>query len=159
MCFDHLADDRFIVISFFVARDTALKQAIISLGIKQAVFVKSCFLKTVVHIGGQDKMIFIFYQIIKRAVNRLRRVHIAVDVNIPAPICPMFFWRIIWIEAAGIHILKVILGRKIPEVSFKPFSGVEQSGRSGQTGAGANDHGVCFVDCFTQLMDTIWRIF
>ena len=23
----------------------------------------------------------------------------------------------------------------------------------------ANDHGVCFVDCFTQLMDTIWRIF
>src|SRR5699024_2592421 len=111
-------------------RYAALKQPIIPLRIKQAALVKSSFLKTVVHISGQDKIIFILYQIIKLSVNRLRSIHIPVNVNIPAPIRPMFFQRVIWIEATGIHVLEMILGSKITEVFFKPLTRINQSGRS-----------------------------
>lgn len=52
----HFADNRFIVVGFLAAGRTALKQAVITLCIKQTLFVKARTLKLVIDIGCQDKI-------------------------------------------------------------------------------------------------------
>ncbi len=50
---------RFLVVKCLLAtRLTAREQAIVTLGIKQALFIKAGLLETMVHIGGQDKVVF-----------------------------------------------------------------------------------------------------
>ena len=46
------------------------------------------------------------------------------------------------IKAAGIHILDIVLFRKVGKVFFKPLVGVNESGRGGKTRSGTDDHGI-----------------
>lgn len=59
--FHHLTDDFLVIISLMVTKRGALPQAIITLGVEEAALVKSSALKTVIHIGGEDEIVFIFY--------------------------------------------------------------------------------------------------
>ena len=86
--------------------------------------VKSRLLKLVVHIGSQYEIILILHQRQQFLINQLRGIQITVTENVPAPISPMFFQRIKRIEAAGVHIRKVILGNKVREVMLKPLPGI-----------------------------------
>ena len=91
LLFIHLPDDGLIVVGFLAAGTGALEEAVVPLGVEETLFVEARFLKAVVHVGSEDEVIFVLYQVQKVLVNRLRGVHIAVDVDIPAPIGPEFF--------------------------------------------------------------------
>ena len=96
----HFLYDFFIVIGFFMTRLTTLKQAVISLCIEDSVFSESCFLKTMIHICRQYKIIFFFYQIIQVLIYRFWCIHISINIDISAPVSPVFFQCFIWIEAS-----------------------------------------------------------
>ena len=125
----HLSNDFFIVILFLAARLRALKQAVISLRVKQTVFIKSGFLEAVVYICGDDKIALIFHQAEQFLVNRFWRVLITVDVNVSAPVRPVFFQRIIRVEAARIHIVETVFLFKICKIFPEPLTAVGKSGR------------------------------
>lgn len=85
------ADGVCIVIGCHVTGLAALKQAVIALGVEQAVFVKSGFLETVVDVCGQDEIILSADQVIENVIYRCWRIHIPIDVNVAAPVSPVFF--------------------------------------------------------------------
>ena len=60
---DHFPDRGFVLKSFLTARLTALEQTIIALRVKQPLFVKACFLKAVVNIRCDDKIILVLHQL------------------------------------------------------------------------------------------------
>ena len=62
---DHLPNDLLIIKGLLTARLTALEQTIIALRVEQALFIKASFLKAVVNIRGDDKIIFVLYQLQK----------------------------------------------------------------------------------------------
>ena len=155
----HLPNDNLVIKGFLTARLAALEQTIIALRIEQPLFVKSGFLKTVIHVRGDDEIVLVSHQLQKVVVDWLGRIHIAVDVDISAPICPMLLWHCKRIEPAGIHILKAILCRKIGEVLFKPFAGVDESGRSGKPCARADNHGVAIPQGGFELLNLLGAAF
>ena len=53
----HPADQRLVVPGFLAARIAALKQPIIALSVEQPLFVKARLLETVIHIGGNYKIV------------------------------------------------------------------------------------------------------
>ena len=63
-------NDRLIIKGFLTARLTALEQTIIALRVKQPLLVKARLLKAVVNIRGDDKIIFVLYQLQKIIVDR-----------------------------------------------------------------------------------------
>ena len=91
---DHFTDYGFVLEGFLTAWLTALEQAVIALRVKKALFVKASLLKAMVNIRGDDKIIFVLYQLKKVLIDRLRRILIAVDVDIPAPIRPPTAFRL-----------------------------------------------------------------
>ena len=62
---DHLPNDLLIIKGLLTARLTALEQTIIALRVEQALFIKASFLNAVVNIRGDDKIIFVLYQLQK----------------------------------------------------------------------------------------------
>ena len=62
---DHFTDHSFVLKGFLTARLTALEQAVIALRVKKPLFVKARLLKAVVNIRGDDKIIFVLYQLQK----------------------------------------------------------------------------------------------
>ena len=96
----HLFDNGFVIIGLLVAGPGTLPQAVVALGIEQPLLVKSCLLETMIHIGGQHKIVLSLHQFQKLLINWLRGVQIAIDIDIPAPIRPMFFQAVKGIEAA-----------------------------------------------------------
>ena len=67
---DPFTDHSFIIKGFLTARLTALEQAVIALRVKKPLFVKARLLKAVVNIRGDDKIIFVLYQLQKIIVDR-----------------------------------------------------------------------------------------
>ena len=59
---NHFPDKILIVIRLLTAGFGALPQTIIALGVKQAALIKPGNLELMVHIGGQDKIVFAVYQ-------------------------------------------------------------------------------------------------
>ena len=155
----HFPNDSFVIEGFLTARLAALEQTIITLRIEQPLFVKSGFLKTVIHVRRDDEIVLVSHQLQKVVVDWLGRIHIAVDVNISAPICPMLLRRCKRIEPAGIHIPKAILCRKIGEVFFKPFAGIDESGGSGKPCARADNHGVAIPQSGFELLNLLGAAF
>ena len=129
---DHFTNDRFVIKSFLTARLTALEQTVIALRVEQAALVKSRFLKTVVNIRGDNKIVLIGNQLQKVLIDRFGGIPIAVAIDISAPIRPEFFLRGERIKAAGIHILDTVLCRKVGKVFFEPLVGVNESSRDGK---------------------------
>ena len=104
----HFFNSLFIVIGFLMARFTTLKQTIISLCIKDSVFIEPGLLETMIHICRQYKIILLFHQIMQVLIYRFWRIHISINIDISAPVSPVLFQCFIWIEASRIHIRKSI---------------------------------------------------
>ena len=68
----------------------ALEQAVVALSVEHAVFVESGFLETMIYVGGQNELVFVFQQVIEVLVHRFRSVHVAVYINVPTPVGPVF---------------------------------------------------------------------
>ena len=139
---DHAFGDFLVIERLRTARLTALEQAVIALRVKQPLLIKACFLKAVIHVGRDHEIVLVSHQLQKVVIDRLRCIHIAVDVDVPAPIRPEFFLCGERIEAAAVHIPHAVLCRKIGKVFFKPFAGVGEARRRRQTGAGTNHYGI-----------------
>ena len=125
---DHLPDHAPVFPGPLAAGFRTLEQSVISLGIEQPFLVESGFLKAMVHVGSQDEIVLVLQQLKQIAVGGFRRIHIAVDPDIPAPVRPEFFLRIIRIEPAGIHIPETVLPAEITEVPVKALAGVYKPG-------------------------------
>lgn len=149
---DHLPNDLLIIKGLLTARLTALEQAVIALRVEQPLFVEPCFLEAVVHIGGDYKVILILHQPEQRAVYRLRGVLIAVDINVPAPVRPVFLHGGVRVKAAGIHIRKAVFAGKIGEICSESFPGVGEPGGGGQPGSCADDDGISLVQGLFELL-------
>ena len=108
-----------------------------------------------IHIRCQHEIVFVFHQIIQLMIDWFRGIHIPIDINIPAPVSPMLFQCIVWVEPAGIHIFEMILFRKVMEVSVKSFSCINKTRGSRETGASANHYGFRRVNLFFQPFDMI----
>ena len=88
--------------------------------IEQPLFIKARLLKTVIHIGGQNKAVLSLHQLQQRVIDRLWRIFIAVNQDIPAPVGPMLLRRFIGVKSPGVHIPKTVPGGKIRKILFKP---------------------------------------
>ena len=152
LCFYHLPDECLIVESLLTAWFTALEQAVIALRVEQPLFIEPCFLEAVVHIGGDYKVILILHQPEQRVVYRLRGVLIAVDINVPAPVRPVFLHGGVGVEPAGIHIRKAVFAGKIGEICSESFPGVGEPGGGGQPGSCADDDGISLVQGLFELL-------
>lgn len=57
---DHFPDCFLIVIGLVMTGKRTLPQAVVSLGVKQPLFIKAGHLELMVHVGGQNKIISVF---------------------------------------------------------------------------------------------------
>ena len=82
LLFKHRLDCFFVVISLLVAGYTALPQTVVALSVEEPVFIKTSILELMIHIGGDDEIIFIFHQIEKQSVSTVIDVHVSIDVDV-----------------------------------------------------------------------------
>ena len=153
LCFDHLPDELLIIKGLPTTGLRALEQTVIPLRIEQPLFIKTRLLKAVVYIGGQHKIVLVLYQLQKGIIDRFGGIHIAVDVDIPAPVSPVFFQRGIWIKAAGVHIPDAVLCCKIRKILLKSFSVIGETCRGRKPRACTNDHCVGMVQNLLQRIN------
>ena len=139
---DHAANNLLILPGFLTAGFGALEQTVVPLGIEQPLFLKARLLKAVIHVGGQDKIILFLKQLKQRFIYGLRRVHIAVDIDITTPVRPVFLQRIIGIKATGIHIMEAVFFLKIRKIHPEAFPAVGEARGSGQSRSRAHQHSV-----------------
>ena len=131
----HLPDCLLVVIGLVMTGLDALPQAIVPLGIEQPLFIKPRALKLMVHIGSQNKVVHVPDQCQQLPIDRLRRLHIPVPVDLPAPPGPVLLQRGKRIKPAGIQIRDMVFCNEVAEESLEPLPGIGQSGRCGQAGA------------------------
>ena len=134
----HPADRLLVVVGHLVTGLGALPQAVVPLGVKQAALVKSGFLKAVVHIGGQHKIIFIRYQLQQVLVHRLGRIAVAVEENKPAPVGPMLLQGGKWIKSPGIHIVEIVFFLEVRKITVELRSAISKSGGCRKARSGTN---------------------
>ena len=114
---NHFMHKRLIVIGFLVTRHAALPQSIIALHVEQAVMIESRPLELMIDIGRDHKIILPLHEFQQPFIHRIAGRAVPVQLNIPAPIGPVFLQRIKWVKSAGIHILKSIRIREILKCS------------------------------------------
>ena len=101
--FDHRADGFLVVKRLLTARLTALKQAVVALRVEKMLFVKARLPEAVVDVRRDDKIVLVPHQLEQNLVHAFRRVLIAVDEDIPAPIGPELLLRRKRIEPTAVH--------------------------------------------------------
>ena len=87
--FHHPANEFFIIVSFLMTWLRALQKSIVSLCVKKPLFIKSGFLKTVIYIRGNYKIVLILHQMKQIFIYRPWHIHISVIVNMSALPCPI----------------------------------------------------------------------
>lgn len=107
---------------------------------RTTVFVEPCFLKTVVYVGCQHKVVLVFHKRKQTLIHRLGCILIAVDVNIAAPVCPVFLHGGVGVKATGVHIRKSVLAGKIGEIFLEPLPVIGETCRGGKPSTCTNDH-------------------
>ena len=139
----HFADGLLVVIGLLMAGLGALPKAIVPLGVEQPLLVEARQLELVVHIGGQDKVILVLYQLQQIVIHGLRRLFIAVHQDLPAPPGPVLLQTFKGIESAGVHVPDAVPGLKVAEIPPEPFPGVGHPRGGGQARPRPDHHCVC----------------
>ena len=125
---DHAADHLFIVIGLLMTGLAALPQAVVTLGVKQALFVKPRQLKLMVHIGREHKVVFVPDQLEQPVINGPGRFFITVDKDLPAPPRPVFFQVCKGVKTPGIHVANPVFLNKVGKDPLKPLARIGQPG-------------------------------
>ena len=147
---NHFMHKRLIVIGFLVTRHAALPQSIIALHVEQAVMIESRPLELMIDIGRDHKIILPLHEFQQPFIHRIAGRAVSVQLNIPAPIGPVFLQRIKWVKSAGIHILKSIRIREILEMFIKSRTRHREAGADGEAGPRADHDGLRLLQCFPQ---------
>ena len=143
--FDHRADGFLVVKRLLTARLTALKQAVVALRVEKMLFVKARLLEAVVDVRRDDKIVLVPHQLEQNLVHAFRRVLIAVDEDIPAPIGPELLLRRKRIEPTAVHVVEAVFFRKIRKIPLEPLTIVREARRGGQPCARADDDSIRLV--------------
>ena len=136
----------------------ALGFPIISLCCKYSLFIKSCFIKLMIHIGCKYKIFLVFYNIIKLGIKRQCRRIKAVHQYMFGPVSPLCLLRRIWIKSGCIHICHVVptvFFYKFCKIVRKPFTAILDSCRCRCPGSCTDYNTVCIsyiLCCPTDLV-------
>ena len=123
--FDHIL----VVVGFLVTGFRTLEQAVVALRVEQPFFVKSCLLELVIDIGGDDEIVFVFQQFEQIVIDGLRGGHVAVVVDVAAPIGPMFLLVGKRVEARRVHVGEAILADEVGKVLLETLAGIDEPRR------------------------------
>ena len=135
-----------------VGRINTLEKAVVSLGIEETFFIKARFLEAVVHVGGDHEIILVFYQFVQILIDRFRRIHVAVNIDISRPECPPGLYVRIGVKSARVHILNTETLRKIRKVSVETLPIIDKTGGSGKPRTRADHDSIRCIDlCFQFL--------
>lgn len=80
-----------------------------------------------VNVCGDDKIVLVPHQLQKVIVDQFGGIHIAVDVDVSAPIRPMLFRRGKRIKATGVHIVEAVFFLEVRKVFLKAFAAVGEA--------------------------------
>ena len=123
-----------------------LEQTVVTLRVKQAGFVKARTLKLMIYVCGDHKVVFVLHQCKQFVIHRLRRINIAVKVDVSRPPGPASLLVRERPEAAGIHVRDTETLNKIEKIPLKPFAAVGQARRCGEARARADHDRVRGID-------------
>ena len=151
----HPAHLLLVVIGLLVAGAGALPQAVIPLGVKQALLLEPRLLEAVVCVGGQHKVVPVPHQLQQLPVDRPGRVHITVDQDVAAPEGPVLLQRIVGVKAARVHIVEAVGLLKFGEIPLKPLAAVHKARRGGKPRPSADQYGVRGGKCLAQSVELI----
>ena len=153
--FDHFTDGSLIVKGLLTARSAALEKAVVTLHVEQPLFIKARLLKAMIHICRDNEIVLVGRQPQKSFIDRFRGVHIAIDIDVPAPVRPEFFPRREGVKAAAVHIPNAVLCREIGKEFFKALTVVGKARRGGKPCSGADHNGVTFPQGRCQPRDLL----
>lgn len=139
---NHFPDSLFVVVGFLVTRLRALEQTVVALRVEQPLFVKSCFLELVINIGGDDEIVLVFQEFEQLVIDRLWGGHVAVVVDVAAPVGPMLLLGWKRVEASRVHVGEAELADEVGEMSLEAFARIGEPCRGGEPRTGTDDDGV-----------------
>ena len=146
---NHFPDSLFVVVGFLVTRLCALEQTVVALRVEQPLFVKSCLLELVINIGGDDEIVLVFQQFEQVVINWLRGGHVAVVIDVAAPIGPMVLLGGKRIEARRVHVGEAVLADEVGKVPLEALTGIGEARRGGEPRTGTDDDSVGGLQCFS----------
>ena len=119
-----------------------LKEAVIALRVKQPGLVKTRAPELMIHVGRDNEIVLILYQSQQIGIDRLRRVDVAVKLDVPRPPGPAGLAVREGIEAAGIHVRDAEALDEIEENLLEALAAVGQPGGRGEARSGPDHNGV-----------------
>ena len=108
-----------------------------------------------VHVCRDHKIILIPDQGEQVPINRLGRVDIAVEINMPCPPCPAGLLVREGIKAAGVHVPDPEVLFEIKEIPVEPLTAVGEARSGGKTCSGADHDRVGSSDLIFQPADVL----
>ena len=120
-----------IIIGLFDPSVCTLKQTVVSLRIKKALFVKARPLKLMIHVCGDHKIRPITDQRQQLMIYRLRRIDVAVEIDMARPPGPTRFRVRKGIKTARIHIHDSEVVSEIEKIPVEALAAVGEPGGSG----------------------------
>ena len=144
LCRNHFPNGFLIVVGLLVTRFHTLEQTVVALGVEQSLFVEASFLELVIDIGGDNEIVLVQHEFQEVVVNGFRGRHIAVVVDMSAPIGPMFFLCRELMEPRCVHIGEAIFLDKIGKILLEAFAIIVEACRGGEACACTDDDSVGF---------------
>ena len=128
-----------------MTRLRTLEQPVVALGIEKPLFVEARILELVVYIGGDDELVLVLHKFQEVVVNGFRSRHVAIVVNVSAPIGPMLLFGRELMEPCRVQIGEAIFFDKIGEILLEAFTIIGEPRRGGEPRTGTDDDGVGFA--------------
>ncbi len=135
---EHRANRPLVAVGAVMAGDAALEQAVVPLRVEQATGVEARELELVVHVGGEHEAIPVAHEREQVVVGAPRRLHIAVAVDVAAPVGPVLLEAVEGMEAARVHVGEPVAVDEVAEPALEPLPGVGEARRGRQPRAGAD---------------------
>ena len=145
----HLFDGLLVVVGLLMTGFRALEQAVVALCVEQPLFIKSCLLELMIDVGGDDEIVLVFQQFEQIVIDGLWGGHVAVEIDVAAPVGPMFLLGGKWIEARRVHIGEAVLADEVGKVLLESLARIGKPRRGGKSRASAHDNSVGGLQCFS----------
>ena len=152
---EHRANRPLVAVGAVMAGDAALEQAVVPLRVEQATGVEARELELVVHVGGEHEAIPVAHEREQVVVGAPRRLHIAVAVDVAAPVGPVLLEAVEGMEAARVHVGEPVAVDEVAEPALEPLPGVGEARRGRQPRAGADHHRVALLERPGEPLDPI----
>ena len=95
-----------------------------------------------IDIGGDDEIVLAFQEFKQVVIDGLRGGHVAVVIDVAAPVGPMFLLGGKRIEARRVHVGEAVFPDEVGKVLLESLAGIGKPRRSGEPRTGTDDDGV-----------------